>query len=110
VVQPIDSSGQVIMVVVGETTMSDYQNRYLPVKIQEAIDNLVTIRVTKKSSFITRLCYNKQMGQLTIEMKSGTYAYYAVPWDTAKTLWEANSYGKAYNRLIKGQFASEKIQ
>lgn len=72
-------------------------------------DAIVTVRNVKKSSFVQRIAYCQSTQELTLEFLSGTYTYSDVPAMTAKTLWEAKSYGKAYNRLIKGQFKSEKV-
>jgi len=81
-------------------------NRQLPVRIEQAIEGVLKVRVVKKSSWIKGLSYNRVLEELSIDMSGRVYTYEGVPWSTAKTLFEAKSYGKAYNRLIKGQFRS----
>ena len=62
----------------------------------------VSVQAKRQSSFIDGLTY---LGNdLYVKIGARTYRYSNVPYSVFKRLINAESQGKAYNQLIKGQY------
>jgi hypothetical protein len=75
-------------------------------------NRLDVVITNEASSFVKGFSYDrtKNKGTLQVQLESGTYRYYGVPAATFADLITSSSDGKAYNKLIKGNFRSRKMK
>ena len=57
-----------------------------------------------RSSFITRVCYDRRAQNMLISLNGTFYEYCGIDPSTVSSLLSANSMGRFYNTDIKGRF------